>query len=76
MSAPKDELVINLQVSRHPDGRYAATADLAGVPMCCYGADEGEAVGKTKAAAMRLVAGKLERGTVKLEAVRFKTSRA
>ena len=64
------ELLVPIRVGGARGG-FAATTELAGTPICCYGATADEAARKTKGAALRLLGGIVERGTSELVALRF-----
>jgi hypothetical protein len=65
------ELVIPIRVGE-ARGRFAATTELAGTPICTYGADEGEAVRGAKGAILRLLGNVVQRGDAEFEALKFK----
>jgi hypothetical protein len=71
VSAPKD-LVIPIRVGE-TRGQFTAATELAGTPICTYGATEAEAVQRARGATLRLLANIVEKGNAEFEAVRFRT---
>jgi hypothetical protein len=71
-------VTVAIQVGRPSgrDQRFAATTELAGSPICTYGATADEAERKAKGAALRFLGTLLERGAAQLSEIRFKTTTA
>lgn len=73
MSSPaQKEVKVPIVTGRVGPGKYAATTELAGRPICSYGTTEEEASRKAKGAVLRLLGNILERDEYEVEAIRFK----